>query len=81
MNDWYTMSIIAQEHCNDLLREALTEQMLREAFREGDGRRGLRCRLLCKLGRRLAALGAHLQEAYGSGAEAPALRTAHPGPA
>jgi len=81
MNDWYTMNAMAQEHRDDMLRYALTERMLRQAFREGNAHRSLRCRALCGVGRQLAALGARLQEAYGSTAEAPALRPTHPGPA
>ena len=81
MNDWYTMSIMTQEHRDDLRRDAEIEQMLRQAFREGNAHRSLRCRALCGVGRRLSALGARLQEAYGSTAEAPALRPTHPGPA
>jgi anti-sigma factor RsiW len=70
MNNWDAMSIMAREHCDDLLREALTEQMLREAFKEDRRQRSLRCRLLCKVGRALAAAGIRLQEMYGSPAEA-----------
>ena len=80
MNDWYTMTLMAQEHCNDVLREALTEQMLREAFRGERARHSVRCRLLCKLGRWLAMIGAHLVEAYGA-ADAPPLHHAPPRPA
>jgi hypothetical protein len=80
MNDWDRLTMV-QEHCNDMLRYALTEQMVRQAFREGNGQRSFRCRLLCGVGRQLATLGARLQEAYGGTTEAPALRPTHPGPA
>ena len=80
MNDWDRLTMV-QEHCDDMLRYALTEQMVRQAFREGNKQRGFRCRLLCGLGRQLAALGARLQEAYGAAAETTTLRPAHPGPA
>jgi hypothetical protein len=81
MNDWYSISIMAQEHRNDLRREALTEQMLREAFRMDARQRSVRCRLLCRLGRELIALGVRLQEVYGGATDTAALRPAHPGPA
>jgi hypothetical protein len=81
MNDWYTMDALAQEHRNDMLRNAEIERMLRQAFRGANAHRGLRCRALCGVGRQLTALGARLQEAYGSTAEAPALHPTHPGPA
>jgi hypothetical protein len=80
MNDWDRLTMV-QEHCDDMLRCALTEQMVRQAFRQKNGQRGFRCRLLCGLGRRLAALGARLQEAYGGAVATPNLRPAHPGPA
>jgi hypothetical protein len=81
MNDWYTMSIMTQEHRDDLRRDAEIERMLRQAFRGANAHRSLRCRVLCEVGRRLAALGARLQEAYGAAAETPALGPVHPGPA
>ncbi len=80
MNDWDRLTMV-QEHCDDMLRYALTEQMVRQAFRQENGHRGFRCRLLCGLGRQLTALGARLQASYGSTAETPALRPTHPGPA
>lgn len=80
MNDWDRLTMV-QEHCNEMLRYALTEQMMREAFRQGNGQRGFRCRALCGLGRRLAALGARLQEAHGGATDAPAWRPAPHGPA
>ena len=40
MNDWDRLTIV-QEHCDDMLRFALKKQMVREAFREGNGPRSL----------------------------------------
>jgi len=59
MNDWDRLTMV-QEHCDDMLRYALTEQMVRQAFRQENGHRGFRCRALCGLGRRLAAVRAEL---------------------
>jgi hypothetical protein len=78
MNDCDRLTIV-QEHCDDMLRYALTEQMVRQAFRGANAHRSLRCRVLYALGHQFAVLGARLQEAYGSTPEAPALRPAHPG--
>ena len=36
MNDWDRLTMV-QEHCDDMLRYALTEQMVRQAFRQENG--------------------------------------------
>lgn len=80
MNDW-GMVMIAEEHRNDLLREAQQERLARLALQGRGSRDGLCCRALLGLGRRLAALGARLQERYGGAAERPALGSAPSRPA
>ena len=73
--------IMAREHYNDLLREIEQESLARLALQGRNQRDGLLCRALLMLGRRLAALGARLEEEYGGAAELPALGSASPKPA
>jgi hypothetical protein len=73
MYDWRIVNM-AQEHCNDLLREAEQERLARQAL-QGRGPRGsLYCRALLRLGLWLAALGARLQAHYGASSAVPGLR-------
>jgi hypothetical protein len=74
MSDWYTMDVMAQERRNDMLRDAQTAQMLREAFGPENRQHSIRGRLLIGLGRRLTDLGGRLQAAYCGAVEAPNLR-------
>jgi hypothetical protein len=75
MYDWRLINM-AQEHCNDLLREAEQERLARQAL-QGRGSRGnLLCRALLRLGIWLAALGARLQEEYGAAHAVQGLRAA-----
>lgn len=80
MYDWRLVNM-AQEHCNDLLREAAQERLARQALQGRDSRGNLYCRALLGLGRRLVALGNHLLQEHGGAAERPALGTARSRPA
>lgn len=78
MYDWDRMTIM-KEHCDDMLRYALNEQMVRQALRQGGEKSRFYCRALRGLGRRLAALGVRLQEQYSGAVESPALNSSRPG--
>jgi hypothetical protein len=68
--------LIHQERYKELLREAERYRLVRQV-RTGHERRHLFYRqALAWLGRRLIAWGWRLQERYGAGTAAPALRTA-----
>jgi len=80
MYDWRLVNM-AQEHCNDLLREAEQERLVKLAL-QGRGSRGnLYNRVLLGLGRRLAALEPHLHPKHGGVVERPVLGSARSRPA
>jgi len=68
--------IMARERYNDRLREAEHDRLVWLALQGRNQRDGLLCRALLMLGRRLATLGARLEEEYGGAAELPALGAA-----
>jgi hypothetical protein len=75
MYDWRLVHR-AQEHCNDLLREAEQDRLARLALQGRASRSSLYRRALLRLGLGLAALGAHLQREYGASPAASGLRSA-----
>ncbi len=75
MYDWRLVQI-AQEHYNDLLREAEQERLARLALQGRGSRDSFFCRALLRLGLYLAALGARLQREVGASPAAPGLRSA-----
>jgi hypothetical protein len=74
MYDWRVI-YMAQEHCNDLLREAEQDRLARLAL-QGRPSRGRLCfRALLRLGHRLAALGLRLQRAHNASPAVPELHS------
>ena len=75
MYDWRLVNM-AQEHCNDLLREAEQERLARQALQGRDSRGSLYSRALLRLGRHLSGIGARLEEEYSAAPERPELSSA-----
>ncbi|MCC7354492.1 MAG: hypothetical protein IT330_12150 [Anaerolineae bacterium] len=74
--DWQDDFYWAQEHHRDLLREAASERLARQA--QG-GRQRLSEQILTSLGHQLVAWGYYLQQRHGAAREMPALQTADAG--
>jgi hypothetical protein len=71
--NWHD-GVAGGERYKDLLREAERDRLVREKLAGRGGNAGFYCRALIWLGSRLVAWGWRLQERYGAGTAAPALR-------
>ena len=78
MNEWHR-TMMAKDHCDDMLRHALKEQMVKQARQQPQPHPAFYSRALCVLGRRLATLGTRLQGERPGAAGAIASDPASPG--
>ena len=66
----WTDIVARQERYADLLREAETERLIRQAMGRGQAHGRFHCRALSWLGHHLVTWGCRLQERYGAAAAA-----------